>query len=30
MEQRNKRTEERSLLPFHILKAASEGDAQAI
>lgn len=30
MEQKNKRTEERNLLPFHIIKAASEGDAQAI
>ena len=30
MEQRNKRKEEKKLLPFHIIKAASEGDAQAI
>ena len=30
MEQKNKCTEERSLLPFHIIKAASEGDAEAI
>ena len=30
MEQKNKRKEEKNLLPFHIIKAASEGDAQAI
>ena len=29
MEQKNKRTEE-NLLPFHIIKAASEGDVEAI
>lgn len=29
MEQKNKRTEE-NLLPFYIIKAASEGDAEAI
>ena len=30
MEQKNKQTEERNLLPFHIIKAASEGDVEAI
>ena len=30
MEQRNKRKEEKNLLPFHIIKAASEGDVEAI
>ena len=30
MEQKNKRTEERNLLPFQIIKEASEGNAQAI
>ena len=30
MEQKNKRKEEKHLLPFHIIKAASEGDAEAI
>ena len=30
MEQNSKQTEKRSLLPFHIIKAASEGDAEAI
>ena len=30
MEQKNKHTEERNLLPFHIIKAASEGDVEAI
>lgn len=30
MEQKNKRKEEKNLLPFHIIKAASEGDAEAI
>ena len=30
MEQRTKYNEEKNLLPFHIIKAASEGDAEAI
>ena len=30
MEQKNKRKEEKNLLPFHIIKAASEGDVEAI
>ena len=30
MEQKNKQTEERNLLPFHIIKAASGGDVEAI
>ena len=30
MEQNSKQTEKRNLLPFHIIKAASEGDAEAI
>ena len=30
MEQKNKRKEEKHLLPFHIIKAASGGDAEAI
>lgn len=30
MEQKNKHKEEKHLLPFHIIKAASEGDAEAI
>ena len=30
MEQKNKQTKERNLLPFHIIKAASEGDVEAI
>ena len=30
MEQKNKRKEEKHLLPFHIIKAALEGDAEAI
>lgn len=30
MEQNSKQTEKRSLLSFHIIKAASEGDADAI
>ena len=30
MEQKNKQTEERNLLPFHIIKAAAEGDVEAI
>ena len=30
MEQKNKQAEERNLLPFHIIKAASEGDVEAI
>lgn len=30
MEQKIKQTEESNLLPFHIIKAASEGDVEAI
>ena len=30
MEQKNKQTEERNLLLFHIIKVASEGDVEAI
>lgn len=30
MEQNSKQTEKRNLLPFHIIKAASEGDVEAI
>lgn len=30
MEQKSKQTEKTNLLPFHIVKAASEGDAEAL